>query len=266
MQTNTTIARPRVIRALGALKKRSVQGVIVLAAFGALLSNVAWNFWQDRPVAMSDPSYLNKDRLQRHADKGEPDAQYLLGNLYFSGHTVKADEKEAARLFTLAAKQGHPLAQYQLGIMLQLNNNHEEAFNWLKKAAAQNIISAQVMVGNYYVKGTKTQTPNGLLASQYFYQAADQGDSTAMYNLAHMYKNGAGIPKDDVAALTWVKLAVNNEKNGTVSAQMNGTLADWEAKATKKDKDAAEKAVADRTAKGFTRRPVLDATNPSLPN
>ena len=43
------------------------------------------------------------------------DAQYNLGVCYNTGRGVPVDDKEAARLYKLAADQGHALAQYNLG-------------------------------------------------------------------------------------------------------------------------------------------------------
>jgi soluble lytic murein transglycosylase-like protein len=50
----------------------------------------------------------------RAAKLGDADAQYALGWMYANGRGVPVDEKIAAQLFTMAAEQGHTLAQESL--------------------------------------------------------------------------------------------------------------------------------------------------------
>lgn len=48
------------------------------------------------------------------AQYGDADAQYAVGYMYYYGRGVIADDREARRWFTAAAKQGHPDAQRAL--------------------------------------------------------------------------------------------------------------------------------------------------------
>lgn len=50
----------------------------------------------------------------RAARSGDADAQYALGWMYANGRGVVADEKIAVQLFSMAAEQGHALAQESL--------------------------------------------------------------------------------------------------------------------------------------------------------
>jgi TPR repeat protein len=53
------------------------------------------------------------------AEKGQCEAQYLLGNMYDKGHgAVPVDKTEAVKWLRLAAEQGHSTAKYCLN---QLN-------------------------------------------------------------------------------------------------------------------------------------------------
>jgi uncharacterized protein len=47
---------------------------------------------------------------------------------------------------------------------------------------------------------------------------AEQGHANAQYNLGLMYRNGEGVPKDDVEAVKWYRLAA---KQGYANAQYN---------------------------------------------
>jgi TPR repeat protein len=51
------------------------------------------------------------------AQQGKADAQYVIGAMYYTGNAVPQDEKLAVQWFRKAAEQGHPDAQYALGLM-----------------------------------------------------------------------------------------------------------------------------------------------------
>ena len=44
-------------------------------------------------------------------------------------------------------------------------------------------------------------------AMEHFRIAAAQGDAVAQFNLGFMYRNGEGVPKNDVEAVKWYRLA-----------------------------------------------------------
>ena len=73
------------------------------------------------------------------ADKGCPEAQYELGDMYHWGNGMPKDLAEAARWYRLAAEQGHTDAQRRLGHMyskgLGTPKNDDEALRWYKLAA-----------------------------------------------------------------------------------------------------------------------------------
>ncbi|GAB3466554.1 hypothetical protein GCM10027321_32760 [Massilia terrae] len=51
------------------------------------------------------------------AQQGRADAQYVTGAMYYKGNAVPADEKQAVYWFRKAAEQGHADAQYALGLL-----------------------------------------------------------------------------------------------------------------------------------------------------
>ncbi len=70
------------------------------------------------------------------ANKGDPEAETLLGAMYWSGDGVRRDHKEAARLYLLAANKGYARAQNDIGFMLAFGEGvppHDdvEAYKWL---------------------------------------------------------------------------------------------------------------------------------------
>lgn len=76
------------------------------------------------------------------AVKGDPEAQTLLGAMYWSGEGVPRDHKEAARLYLLAANKGYARAQNDIGFMLAFGegvppSDDVEAYKWLTLAIAR---------------------------------------------------------------------------------------------------------------------------------
>lgn len=68
------------------------------------------------------------------AEKGQVDAQYNLGVMYYSGDGVKQDYVEAAKWLRMAAQQGDKQAQYYLGSMYLngegVKQSESEAHKW----------------------------------------------------------------------------------------------------------------------------------------
>ncbi len=86
----------------------------------------------------------------------------------------RGDYDTALKEFRPLAEQGHPKAQYNLGVMYQLGlgvpQDNQEAAQWCRLAAEQGHAGAQVL-------------------------------------LATMYHLGQGVPRDDVLAHMWATLA-----------------------------------------------------------
>lgn len=80
------------------------------------------------------------------AKEGHLTAQTRLAWLYEAGRGVERSLEEAARLFTLSAEAGDPEAQYALAVMYRTGKgkpqSHAESEHWLKRSAAQNYRAA----------------------------------------------------------------------------------------------------------------------------
>jgi len=72
------------------------------------------------------------------AERGEPNAIYLLALCYFKGEGVLEDKAEAIRLYHIAAEKGDTGAQYELGECYYngdgVPQDKAEAIKWYKKA------------------------------------------------------------------------------------------------------------------------------------
>lgn len=98
-------------------------------------------------------------QLVKSADSGYLPAIYRLAVYKESGNYVSQDGKGASELFALAAKGGHPQAQWSHGmnILNQKFGNigrQEEGLEYLKRAGEQGIIYAQEMLVEIYQQGS----------------------------------------------------------------------------------------------------------------
>ena len=95
--------------------------------------------------------YAEAARLYRlAAAQGHAIAQINLGGMFQDGHGVAKDYAEAMRLYRLAAAQGNADAQFLLGIMFiggrGVAQDHAEAILWFRLAAAQGNANAAAAV------------------------------------------------------------------------------------------------------------------------
>lgn len=115
----------------------------------------------------------------------------------------------ALEWFTLAAKQGHPNAQYQLGKLYYtgegVEQSYKEAVVWYEKAAEQGHSEAQNALGGAYLFGDVDLDYS--LALHWFSEAAVKGHKRALYNLGMLYFEGKGVEKDLYKSLIYVTAA-----------------------------------------------------------
>lgn len=124
-------------------------------------------------AAESAPETLASLTLQ--AEKGDPDAQFSLGNRYLNGEGVDQDNFAALRWFTLAAESGNANAQYNIAVM--------------------------------YLNGIGV-IKDPAQAVTWFVRAAENGDAPSQYTLAVLLFNGQlGVPQNIPQAYKWFTLA-----------------------------------------------------------
>ena len=116
--------------------------------------------------------------------------QYVVGACYYNGHGgVVKDYAEAARLYRLAAAQGHATAQSNLGFMFYkgqgVAQDHAEAVRLYSLAAAQGYAIAQFMLGLMfeYEKGVAQDRAEAI---RWYRLAAAQGHANATASLKRL--------------------------------------------------------------------------------
>ena len=190
--------------------------------------------------------------LQGRAEKGDPKAALLLGDIASAGEGTADEIREAARWYRLAANKGLSAAQSKLAASYaagrgvpqsdatavewyrraarqgdaqaaaslgyfyrysrEVGRNDAEATRWYRQAAESGDPTAQAIMGDAYAKGEGV-TRNPNEAAAWYRRAADQGDAQGQYETAVAYAGGVGVPRDAVAALVWVMLALDNPSN-----------------------------------------------------
>jgi TPR repeat protein len=135
---------------------------IVLATVGCLTILVGNAFSGPRIQQQQSASQLSQEdyvkSLRQKAERGDATAQRLLGlRLQLGGLGVSQDYAQAAAWWSKAAKQGDPLAQFQLGFMYARGQgvplDQGQAAAWLRKAAEQGLPVAQFQLGSWYAAG-----------------------------------------------------------------------------------------------------------------
>ncbi|ESP02809.1 hypothetical protein LOTGIDRAFT_110816, partial [Lottia gigantea] len=173
---------------------------------------------------------LDDDLLQYYhflADKGDVQAQVVLGQLYYqcyiqalhyflmaaeSGNAnamaylgkmyvedspaVVQNNKTALHYFKLAADKGNPVGQSGLGMMhlhgRGVDKDQTKAFRFFSLAADQGWVDGQLQLGIMYFSGQGVRR-DYKLAVKYFTLASQGGHVLAYYNLAQMHATGTGV-------------------------------------------------------------------------
>lgn len=130
------------------------------------------------------------------AQQGHPAAQYSMGLLYDQGKGVEKDSQRALQYFQSAVKQNLPAAQYYLGVKyyagLGVDKNVKKARQLLTQAAQQDHLQAQFQLGLLYDNG-EAGIQDPQLATDWFSKAAENGYGPAQHSLASHYITGRGV-------------------------------------------------------------------------
>lgn len=141
---------------------------------------------------------------RRAAEQQNIRAQSHLGFSYSRGWYGESNDVEAAQWLRKAAEQGDAAAHFELGILVSegrgVEKNLLEAITLLKAAAAQNFVPQRSGLSEIDI--AKRVVFLEALVS------AEAGDARAQVNVAWDYLAGANIVKNESAALTWFRRAV----------------------------------------------------------
>jgi TPR repeat protein len=172
------------------------------------------------------------DWYHRGARHGCGGCEYNIGQFYSDGHGVEQNIDTALEWYTKSAEKGYAPAQHNMGVIHHEKGQHEEAFKWVMKAAAQGCIQAEYIIGQLYAhgEGVEKNIPEAVKwytkaaeqghagahnnvgsihhekgqheeAVKWFKKAANQGDANGEANLGFCYENGLGVEKSILEAM-----------------------------------------------------------------
>jgi len=157
--------------------------------------------------------------IRNNAAKGNAEAQFELGKLYYLGNDVSRDYAQMLTWYGKAAAQGNAKAQNNLGVMYNsgtgVAKNGAQAFAWFSKAAAQGIAVGQYNLGTMYESGIGV-SKDFAQALAWYRKAAAQDYASAQTKLGLAYLWGTGVPEDSAQAIVWLSKAA---AQGNVDAQ-----------------------------------------------
>jgi TPR repeat protein len=89
--------------------------------------------------------------------------------------------------------------------------NHERAFFWFKSAALRGDALSQTSVADAYRDGWSDRGVDMAEAAKWYRLAAESDYSPAQSQLAVLYYQGVGVPKDDSEAIRWFRRAASRD-------------------------------------------------------
>ncbi len=151
--------------------------------------------------------------LRAYAELGEARAQYWLAVACFKnlmvGDASVSGLAEAMKWFRLAAEQGLPDAQHQLGraylMGVGFDKDAAEGVKWLQRAAMKGFSAAQSDLGAELLKQKKNREAAG-----WFLHAARAGYGPAQFHLGQMLRTGDGVAVERLEAYTWLTLSLKD--------------------------------------------------------
>lgn len=150
-------------------------GLAVLTAIGYVIGKD----WEKEDIQVKAEISFSQKFAQwtKKAKKGDPEAQYKLGEYY---DTIRTDYLNAQKWYRVAATKGrHAGAQYKLG-QLYLNgrgveNDLPAAMNWFRRSARQGDPRAQFFLGVAYRDGWERKA-DLIEGYKWFYLSNKKGD------------------------------------------------------------------------------------------
>ncbi len=176
------------------------------------------------------------------------EASFYLGKMYYDGKGVYPSLAQAAKLFLIAANDGHAEAQYLYAKKCCIA--WKERKKWFQKAARQGHALAQWEIEKEKILYKWHCLANYLdseditnMDIKTIHDKAENGDGVSQYELGIRFYRGEGVAQDKTEAAKWIlKAATNADCHGKVSEArvvMGKLLYDGEG--VDKDEEEAEK-------------------------
>lgn len=154
------------------------------------------------------------EQLKKLATLGDPQAEYIVGNMYFEGKKLPKNYVKAKELIEKAAKQGNIQAMGSIAGIYWSAKNISKVIEWYKKAADQGNVAAMESLGGIYRSGDYNIPKNPTQALYWYKKAADQGDTDILLSIGTIYLEQKNYEEStkyfEKAARQGNELAINN--------------------------------------------------------
>ena len=195
------------------LKRRSLTYLCVCSSIIWLgISSIPANA-QTEFETLNDSDHLQQDYFEEldkwmlRAYEGNRDAQFKVGVLFSNEKFDQPKAEQAVYWYKQAARQGHILAQYNLGHHLLTGNGVEKderaAIDWWKEAAKEDHALAQFNVGRAYYLGIGVDKDHD--QSRYWFSRAAQNKEEKSIEVLQQLgweidlNSNGGIPSASIA-------------------------------------------------------------------
>jgi TPR repeat protein len=170
----------------------------------------------------------NLKELLNSANKGDANAQWILGDLYFNKGGTPYYINESLRWYRMSAEQGDASRQYELGRQF-IFRDENEYLKWINKSANQGFAKAENELGLYYAVESN-ENYNATTAVQWFKKAVMHGVTEFEGFIGYLYYNGKGVPKDQIEGLAWAYLGfADNRPTSRIADEYNKEqILEWE--------------------------------------
>lgn len=153
------------------------------------------------------------------AEQGEHEAQFRYAAMLLQGIYVPKDTKKAEILMKKAADANNAMAQFNYAQMLMMRNpgmtGVENAYPWFQKAADAELADGEYAVSQILANGTLNVKRDDLKAREYLLRAARKNYDTAQLDLATWLVEGRGGERDYDSGFRWMLMAA---RGGNVAA------------------------------------------------
>lgn len=166
----------------------------------------------------------NNDEILRRADRGDANAQIIVGQNYEKGIGVAINYNLAYQYYKKAADQGNIQGCYHTGICLfkgrGIDMDQQAGVELIKNASDHHFLPAVYQYAIILKSGKVPNYPKNLHEAQdLFKEVADKDNKNAQFEYANLcYHGGEGIHKNDPEALAYYDRA---GKNGLEEAICN---------------------------------------------
>ena len=172
--------------------------------------------------------------------QGHIASQYRVGYALAHGEGCEVDLQQAATWLRKASINNEPRAQYEFALLFVRpdypKHNEEEAMRWMKLSAKAGYAPAQYELAMFYQNGV------GTLASydeafRWAWRAASQEEHKALLLLANLFRFGAGVERNLLAAYALTSYLSQKDSDASIMALLEAL----ERQLTANDRASAQK-------------------------